>query len=228
MADCDWTKWADDKTKELLKSLSIRDVEQNRQAMVTLGAKLAEVLLQDLSKSELMDHDICVACTVEDADYLAAGVFKKLEEAMPGKCNLACFWNEKTSAPEGLEEFEIAPILKQYKEPVRPDKCVLVFVKSIVSDACFVATNINNLISDLNPTEIYVLAPVMLAGSERRVQGHFPSSIVQRFHYLRFAVDRGKYDSGWVDPGVGFGNEQQKNMIVPEIVKARREKMLAR
>jgi hypothetical protein len=75
----------------------------------------------------------------------------------------------------------------------------------------------------------------MLAGSERRLQVHFPESIVRRFSYLRFAVDRGRDERGWVEPGVGgsvyekygLGNEQEKNLIVPDIVKTRREKMLA-
>ena len=235
MLEHDWTNLADESVKRLLDSLSTCSVPEYRETMFSLGSKLAEALYADLNRSGLLDYDVCVACSVEDADYLARGVMHKLDEQLPRKSLLACFWNQKTFAPEGFESLEIAPILKQYCEPFRPDKCVLVVVKSIVSGACVVATNLNNLITDTKPKKIYVLAPVMLAGSEARLQEHFPSEVVCRFNYIRFAVDRGRDERGWVVPGIGgsvyerygLGDEREKNLIMPEIVRIRRKMFVA-
>ena len=93
-----------------------------------------------------------------------------------------------------------------------------------------VATNVSNLISDLNPKEIYVIAPVMLAGSEARIQEHFPSSMVRKFNYLRFAVVSGADEAGVGEAEhkrYGLGDEREKNLIIPEIVRVRREKLVA-
>lgn len=225
-----WTQSADDHVRGLMLELLQSDHDRYRSIMSHIGEHLAHSLVP-LVQGMDDDVDICLACSVEDADFLALGLLKQLEELMPRRrISFACFWNKQTFSPSGIEDLEIAPILKEYKEPVNPDRCILIVVKSIISGACVVATNIANLVSTINPMRILVVAPVMLENAEERLRSHFEESVSEKFEYLRFAIDTQKDHSGYVVPGVGgevyvrygLGSADEKNFVVPNIVVSRR------
>src|SRR5258708_4051006 len=154
MMNFDYTKYATDAGKSLLDSLLTcgeSDYQQYRLIMHDLGRKLGEVVVANLTQT-VVRSEVCLACTVEDADFLAKGLLEELESKTKNSVRLACFWNRSTFSPYGFEDFEIAPILKSYEEPVENAECVLVIVKSIVSGACVVATNLTHLVSHLKPS----------------------------------------------------------------------------
>lgn len=207
------------------------DHSQYRAAMYTLGQLLADAALTRIEP----DKEICLACTVEDADYLAKGLLDEIQKLHPSQpIRLACFWNKTTFEPFGCEEYEIAPIIKTYREPVKDKNCILIIVKSIISGACVVATNITSLISDLTPSRILVASPVMLHGAKEKLEHHFSAELVERFEYLVFAIDDEK-EHGAVKPGVGgdvyqrygWDGVSDKNKAIPQIVSVRRKQLIA-
>jgi hypothetical protein len=223
---------ASENSKALLSQLlqcPDADYEQYRRIMYDLGIELSLAIGSSLAQLS-GEHEILIGCTVEDADFLASGLITGLERAGKSKVSLACFWNKSSYSPCGLEEYEIAPVFKSYEEAVADSECTLIVVKSIISGACVVATNLTRLISSRNPSRIFVTAPVMLKGAESRLERHFDADIVSRFEYISFRIDDEK-EGSIVKPGIGgnvyyrYGlkDEGTKNRFVPEIVKRRRE-----
>jgi hypothetical protein len=106
---------------------------------------------------------------------------------------------------------------------------VLIVVKSIISGACVVKTNLASLIDEALPLRVIVAAPVMLKGAEQRLASEFPQSMSSRFEYFAFAIDDEKGSDDNVVPGIGgsvyerlgFGD---KTAYIPEIVKERRRR----
>jgi len=167
-------------------------------------------------------------CTVEDADFLARGLIEQLEEDGYGqRIHLLCLWNGKIKE----ESVSLSPVLREYKEAFNADDSVFIIVKSIISGACVVKTNLTRAISISKPTKIFVAAPVMLDGAEGRLAREFPVEINSKFEFVHFATDDEKNGDD-VLPGIGgsvyellgLGNSQQKNKYVPQIVKERRAK----
>lgn len=196
-----------------------------RQQMWQIGSHLAEGLLPALR--DLAD-EICVVCTVEDADFLARGLIERLElDGMSSRIHLICLWNDKIKH----EDISLSPIVKEYKEEFNSEKTCLIVVKSIISGACVVKTNLTHAISNINPTRIFVAAPVMLQGAEDRLAHEFPVEISKKFEFVHFAVDTEK-DGDNVIPGIGgsvyellgLGNSKEKNRYTPRLVKERRAK----
>lgn len=225
-----FTGYATAQAKSLLDQLLAcheDDFKTYQDVMRQLGHELGKTLLEQLKGKE--SQEILLACTVEDADFLAKGLLSELENS-EFLVRLACFWNEKTFSPHGYEDFEMAPIIKAYEEPLSGEKSTLVIVKSIISGACVVATNITHLISERDPDDIFVCAPVMLAGAETRLHKHFDRKVVSKFRYLTFRVDAEK-DGEIIKPGIGgnvyarygFTDEKRKNHILPKLVAERRE-----
>jgi hypothetical protein len=118
------------------------DVESYRHIMYAVGALLAHDLtnmLQPTGKEALQ-----LAFTVEDADFLVAGVLETLEETNAfSHISLACFWNEH-SEPFSLDKYRTAPIIKKYFEPATTEPTFLVVVKSIIRGTCVVKTNLTH------------------------------------------------------------------------------------
>lgn len=199
--------------------------ERYRTLMKELGAHLGQCLLPALLEKNL---PVCVVCTVEDADYLASGLIDILEQsqALHGKTNLLCIWNEKLKQ-DGLS---VTPISRQYKEPLYSDRVVYVIVKSIIASACVVKTNLTRALSINSADDIFVVSPVLLEGAQERLALEFPNSISDKFKYVWFATDfeiRGEEVvpgiGGSVYERLGFENENDKNRHVPLIVKERRK-----
>jgi hypothetical protein len=200
------------------------DVVAYSYALYQLGTELGEVLAQKILDK---DKNICVACTVEDADFLAKGIIDSLTGSF-AHISLACFWNNRQQA------LSIAPILRKYREPDVSNANVLIVIKSVISGACVVKTNLTNLIQDINPESIFVVAPVIHTQAPEKLNKEFPSEIAAKFSYLYFAQDFEKQENGNLVPGIGgeiyqrlgFKNQEDKNSFTPQIVKNRRQLLM--
>ncbi len=77
--------------------------------MLKLGEALAQVLI---SRQEEDSRQICLAYTVEDADYLAKGMIDILQQHT---VSFARFWNKRQQLADNSAT--IAPIFRRYCEP---------------------------------------------------------------------------------------------------------------
>jgi hypothetical protein len=190
-------------------------------ALYSLGTELGSVLLKQFTAEN--NKNICIACTVEDADYLAKGIIDRLSEASL-TVSLACFWNDRHAT------LPIAPIIRKYREPDVNNADILVIVKSIISSACVVKTNLTFLIQDIEPRSIFVVAPVIHTEARENLECEFPQSISEKFEYIYFAEDEEKQSDGILVPGIGgsiyerlgFKDQAEKNQFTPQLVKDRR------
>lgn len=204
------------------------DPSMYREQMRNIGKHLATSVASQLSANQ--DRDICVVCTVEDADFLGRGLIEELEQLGFGKrIHLVCLWNDKIQG-SGVS---LSPITRQYKEDFDSTQSIFIIVKAIISGACVVKTNLTRVISFAEPSEIIVASPVMLAGAEERLAREFPLEISSKFKFVHFITDTEKDADGEnVVPGIGgslyellgLGNRTEKNRYVPDIVKERRKK----
>jgi hypothetical protein len=210
--------------RDLVDSLFALDAPETSEyqiGMQRLGNELGTLLIGEIPQGT--EH-VCVACTVEDADFLARGIIDALESNQRKfQVSLACFWNEKSIDVCDMEDFDIAPILKSYKEPTEA-KSVLVVAKSIISGGCVVATNIINLLDELNPSEIFIAAPVMVAGSKHRLEVHFSTEILDRFKYVTFALQTDRGEGKSIYERYGWSGSEDKNMYLPKLVRERRSR----
>ena len=216
----------DAETRRLIDEIgqSKLDVDEYRATMIKLGEKLGENVVKKLAGHNL--NDVCVVCTVEDADFLAKGVVDVLERSgMGDRTKLLCIWSDRIKEA-GVS---IAPITKQYLEKPTSNKVDYVIVKSVISSACIVKTNLTRALSDNNYGQIIVVSPVLLDGAQQRLEQEFPEEIANLFDYIWFATDYEK-SGDYIFPGIGgsvyenlgFGNEKEKNKYTPNIVKQRR------
>src|SRR5438045_1103118 len=131
-----FTQYAANDTRDLLASLVIERTPVNdyRAAMRQLGQRIATFAL-DLAQ-EAREHRGWVRCTVEDADFLARGIVEGLETEglRHDQVRLACFWNERVRRFEGdsQDSFDVAPIIKQYREEIDIQDAILILAKSII------------------------------------------------------------------------------------------------
>ena len=71
---------------------------------------------------------------------------------------------------------------------------------------------------------------MILAGSTKRLEAGFDSTISSKFEYIYFAEDDEKKENGEVVPGIGgsvyellgIGSSVQKNSFIPELISTRR------
>ncbi|KWB39592.1 hypothetical protein WL34_10875 [Burkholderia cepacia] len=233
------TDYSSHNTDTLLAALASErtDVEHYRETMKSLGGELARAIVPKV-KGPDVGSTICIACTVEDADYLAQGLIDGLVARGVGadKLRLFCFWNERLTRfdDEQSGSFDIAPIVKQYEEPVDLGKAVLVVIKSIISGACVVKTNLSRLIDRAEPEKIFVAAPVMHVEAKKRLEEQFPPSVSERFDFVTFAIDRVRSADGHtVVPGIGgsvyerLGFEDRLGALPSLVLSRRKERQRA-
>jgi len=204
------------------------DPAEYRKQMLAIGRHLGAGVLGNLPSQYA--KNICVVCTVEDADFLARGVIEAFEEQGLGEqVHLICLWNEKIRAKGS----SLSPIKKQYKEDFDNKDVTLIIVKSIISGACVVKTNLTRVISYAQPSEIFVVSPVMFIGAEARLSREFPEEVSSKFKFVHFATDTEKDADGEnIRPGIGgsvyellgLGDDHTKNKYMPSIVKQRRKR----
>ncbi len=209
-------------TRALVDKLSHNlSPEEYRSAMYNLGLIHGQEVAAEVNTDK-----VCVACTVEDADYLAKGIIDSLSDS--GKSvSIACFWNKRIKVGSGIPD--TAPILKQFIDEDVAETEVLVVVKSIISGACVVKTNLTHLIEKSDPQRIFIAAPVIRKGAEERLSREFPDRISSKFNFKFFAVDSEVDSVGNVIPGIGgsvyenlgFGSEDLKNKLLPDLIKKR-------
>lgn len=200
-----------------------KDVQRYRRAMHELGRELARSIVPCLrSKQGLM-----VVCTNEDADFLARG-FVEYCSAQDCQLFFTCFWNQRVHS-QGLKA---TTIVKSYVEPCPSIKAVVV-LKSIIATSCVVQRNLSELLDRHQPDQIFIAAPVLLAGAQQRLREAFPNQQGENFRFCWFAEDDQRLDNGDVVPGVGgsvyellgVGSSVTKNRYIPDIVKSRRRQL---
>lgn len=222
------TKWSTTASAEALDRLlaNAGHPSEYRQSMYEIGRALANDIAREYGSPA---EDVTVVCTAEDADFLAKGLIDRFEERRAFKrIHLMCFWNDR----QKINGFDIAPVLRKYKEPTGNAKQTLVILKSIISGACVVKTNLTNVLGELQPERILVVAPVMLEGAEDRLSREFPEETAQKFIFVTYAVDDAK-DGENVIPGIGgnvydllgFGSAREKYSHTPRIVSDRRARL---
>jgi hypothetical protein len=170
---------------------------------------------------------VCIVCTPEDADFLARGLIEGLQEegVEPARLKLVCFWNERVKKFLTDDRFDVAPIIKEYREDVKIDQSIVVVLKSIIRGTCVVKTNLATLIERSLPKAVIVAAPVMLIDAEKRLESEFSANAARLFQYLAFAIDTER-DGDDVKPGIGGSPyvrlDVEKSGYIPDIVKRRR------
>lgn len=232
-----FTDSADDSARSLLGILADKSSNEElyRTAMRRLGEALAQVIARNYASA--CQGNVYVVCTVEDADFLARGLLDGLVgSGVPSsQVRFACFWNERLRKFKNAdrETLDIAPIVKQYKEPIDVSSTLLIMVKSIISGACVVKTNLSALVEHAMPRSVIVAAPVMVRGSQDKLASEFPSELADRFEYVTFAYDDPAAGSDHlVEPGIGGSvykrlGMENKASYVPELVKRRRQSLSA-
>ena len=196
------------------------EVAEYRRLMTEIGAELAAVVRTKVAPEDR----IVLICTNDDADFLAKGLLLELERRGCAHFTLACFWNGRSK----IDGREVAPVLRSYIEPTIGVDAFVV-VKSIISTACVVRTNITELVYSLEPRKVIVVAPVMFKGATAALAEEFDPAISRTFEYVWIAEDDERTD-GLIVPGVGgsiyellgVGDSSTKNAYVPELVRTRR------
>ena len=223
----EYTQFVGDREKALLDALADKNssVDSYRQSMYQLGKCLGSVVLSQIANNS---NSAYLACTAEDADFLAKGILRRLESSS-ANVTFACFWNKRFK-PFGISDLQVAPILKRYLEPSDAQVDSLIIVKSIISGACVVRTNLIDTITRISPQQIFIVAPVIYKGAEERLRKGFSENVYNKFHYIYLAEDDIKSPEGIIIPGIGgevyerlgFGSQDDKNRSTPDLVKERR------
>jgi hypothetical protein len=206
----------------------LTDPELYQATMTKLGLHFGDVLLNQINSPSA---SVYLASTVEDADYLSKGILDRLETQV-NSIAFACFWNQRLS-PFDIEDLQVAPILRKYQEPSSKTVNYLVVVKSIISGACVVKTNLLELIQKIEPEKIFIVAPVIHTQSEAKLKQEFTPNIYNKFQFIYFAQDDEQTPDGEMIPGIGgmvydrlgFKDQDDKNHYIPKIVKSRRAKL---
>lgn len=182
----------------LLKDLEEhKTVKLYRDAFYNIGKKLADIL--NIKLNDYSSH-VALACTSEDADWLAKGIIDRL------KCpiDLCVYWSRRIDLGRSMNgsKLEFAEIEKAYEE-VSEKSRVLIITKSIISSSCVIKSQIMRLISKYNFEKIYIASPVMYKDANINLRNEFPQDIYNLFDFIYFAIDDEKDEKGWVIPGIG-------------------------
>ncbi len=195
-----------------------------RATMFELGQQLGETIVSEIADPSAR---ACLACTAEDADFLAKGMLSALEPEL-AEVVLTCLWNQRVS-PFGIAELAVAPIIREYQEPPQGRVQYLIVAKSIISSGCVVRTNVLHLIDRVQPDTIFIAAPVLHSESQARLKEQFAAEVAAKFRFVYFAEDTEKTAAGEVVPGVGGFVEERLGLgdgYVPAIVKERRARFV--
>ena len=220
-----------EQVQPLLDQLAAKSTlpEVYQATMFELGRHLGAAILDEISDT---DSQACLACTAEDADFLAKGILEKLEANLT-QMAFACLWNQRVS-PFGMTNLTVAPVIREYQEPLHRQLKYLIVAKSIISSGCVVRSNLLHLISKTQPEVIFIVAPVVHSESEVRLRQQFEPSVYGKFRFIYFAEDSDRTPEGEVVPGIGgmvyerlgIGEPISKNRYIPEIVKSRRARFV--
>jgi hypothetical protein len=225
--------YLDQSVEELLEHLSdpANNSLSSDPAMYQLGRRLGENILSFINSKFIGSgyKKLYIATTVEDADYLAKGILEVID-AKISNLGFACFWNHRF-APSGIKELMVAPIVKEYMEPICDPIDYLIVVSSVISDDCVLRTNLTHLIEKINPSHIIIASPVIVQGVEESLKSEFEVEISNKFEFLCFAEDneeesKGNYVSRIIAKfyqSLESIDQDEKNKSTPQIVKKRRD-----
>lgn len=205
--------------EELLAAAAAGTPERYRASMRSLGMDLGERLRGSLPG----EGDILVVTTVEDADFLGRGIVDAL--GVGDRLKVFCYWNERDAVRD------VAPIISKYEEPLdEPRVSAVVVVKSIISGACVVRTNLIEALDKLHHSvPVFVVAPVMHVDARKKLRREFPTEVADRFKYVVCAFDTEK-EGEVIRPGIGgsvyellgLGDKHTKNRLRPRMLSERR------
>lgn len=224
-----YTQTASTGIRELLEQLTLPPERTGPDAYRAVMTRLGEEFVRVHFDRFIGIQQILLVCTNEDADYLGRGVLNGLAALGGPAVRVACFWNERKSISGPLSglKVDMAPIIRRYIESGEADAFLV--VKSIISSACVVRTNITELVYDLEPARVLIFAPVIYQAAEEKLRQEFDSDIARRFELYWFAEDDEKQGENVV-PGIGgqvyerlgIGSKSDKNRYTPELVRERR------
>jgi len=200
--------------------------------MYQLGQKLGERVLKITGSGY---KKVYLATTVEDADYLAKGVLDVLD-AKISNLGFSCFWNHRF-APGGIEDLMVAPIVKEYMEPVCDRIDYLIVPTEVISNDCVLRTNLTRLLEKINPVNIeniIIAAPILSEGAEEELRDEFEIDIFNKFQFIYFAEDNEREAEDNVVSGItakldkrlASVDQDAKNSVTPAIVKLRRDQYI--
>lgn len=191
------------------------------QAMHHLGAGLGDLMA---SRLQLAGRSVYVAATVEDMDFLGAGLVEAISRH-GADVHVACLWIHRATV-RSPEPVEVAQVIQEYidEPPQKVDHFIA--LKSVISNSCVIRTSIMRMLSDIAPDHIHVTSPVMLRGERRRLEAEFPEETANRFRYWVLAIDAVLDELGNTLPGVGgnvyqrlgFKDDEDKNFHMPEFI----------
>ena len=195
-------------------------VEEYRGAFYNLGVELGKLLRASQAKMDF--SKVVLACSVEDADWLASGVLRGIDD---DGMSVSVFWNSRERLGDGTV---LAPIINSFQEELA-GKNTIIMVKSIISTSCVVKTQLLRLISHVDPDRIFIVAPVMYKDARASLQSEFVEEINDIMEFISFAVDDELGKDGAVIPGIGgmiyprlgLGNSTEKNKHFPRLVSER-------
>ena len=125
-----------------------------REAFYRLGQFLAQRL-----KRAGLGRKTSFACTSEDADFLARGIFESInkpEGSHGTPVAFACFWQARFDPAReqaNKKRFEVAPIVKRYEEPIDDVIDSLIVAKSIIATSCVIRHALLDAIERKHPEE---------------------------------------------------------------------------
>lgn len=171
--------------------------DEYRDTFYKIGIKLGEVLKDKLTGAST---PIALACTSEDADWLAKGIIDTID----AKVDLCVYWSVRLKFGNDNDDnpLEYSDIVKSYEE-IDGESKTLIITKSIISSSCVVRSQIMRLVSKYKFEKIYIVAPVMYKDAEPNLRQEFPENICNLFEFISFAIDNDLDDKGCVSPGIG-------------------------
>lgn len=171
--------------------------EAYRSTFYQIGKKLGEELKEKINNESI---PVALACTSEDADWLAKGILDTLDLDV----DLCVYWSDRLKFGQDADgkELEYSNIVKSYEE-IDGESKTLIITKSIISSSCVVRSQIMRLVSKYKFEKIYIVAPVMYKDAEPNLRQEFPENICNLFEFISFAIDNDLDDKGWVSPGIG-------------------------
>lgn len=206
--------------EELLNIIADKDtsVEDYRASFFSIGRELG-IIFKNLTSPHATENTL-LACASEDADWLAKGFLYGIEKP---QLPLAVFWGMRKRLPNGID---INSIVRSYRDDLKSPCDNLIIIKSIISSSCVVKTQLLRLISNTNPSSIYIIAPVMHKDAKHNLVMDFPLEISSRFKFLTLAIDDEINDQNEIIPGIGgmiyprlgLGNESEKISYIPKII----------
>ena len=196
------------------------DPEAYRSTFYQIGKKLGEELKKKINNDSI---PVALACTSEDADWLAKGILDTLNLDV----DLCVYWSDRLKFGQDADgkELEYSNIVKSYEEIDDRSK-TLIITKSIISSSCVVRSQIMRLVSKYKFDKIYIVAPVMYKDAEHNLRHDFPDNICQLFEFVSFAIDNDLNEkTGWVEPGIGGSVYERLNvdprLYYPQIIDSR-------